>query len=164
MENPLKQIFSFILPFTVLVLVPLWIEKDIAIHMSFNLFLGSILILCGLTIMVLTISSFMRIGKGTLAPWSPTKKLVVRGLYRYVRNPMILGVLTVLLGEALCLQSTNILIWACAFFVINTIYFILYEEPNLEERFGGEYRDYKNQVPRWWPRFTPYMRNKINRT
>ena len=164
MENPLKQIFSFILPFTVLVLVPLWIEKDIAIHMSFNLFLGSILILCGLTIMVLTISSFMRIGKGTLAPWSPTKKLVVRGLYRYVRNPMILGVLAVLLGEALCLQSTNIFIWACAFFVINTIYFILYEEPNLEERFGAEYRDYKNHVRRWWPRFTPFVRNKINRT
>jgi len=109
MKNVLKQIFSFILPVTVLVLVPLWIEKDFTIRVGINLIFGLILILAGLNVMVVTISSFIRIGKGTLAPWSPTQKLVIRGLYQYVRNPMILGVLTILLGESLCFWSKSIL-------------------------------------------------------
>jgi protein-S-isoprenylcysteine O-methyltransferase Ste14 len=162
MRNLIKQIFSFILPFTVLVIVPLWIEKNRTLQTSVHLFAGLIVILTGLTVMAITISSFIRIGKGTLAPWSPTKKLVVKGLYKYVRNPMILGVFTVLLGEALSLWSENILIWAGAFFIINTIYFIVYEEPNLEKRFGNEYRDYKKQVPRWLPRVTPYHQETQN--
>jgi protein-S-isoprenylcysteine O-methyltransferase Ste14 len=162
MKNFLKQIFSLILPFTVLVIVPLWIEKKRTLQISVYLFAGLIVILIGLTIMIITISSFIRIGKGTLAPWSPTKKLVVKGLYKYVRNPMILGVFTVLLGEALSLWSENILIWAGIFFVINTIYFIIYEEPNLEQRFGNEYREYKKHVPRWLPRFTPYHQETQN--
>jgi protein-S-isoprenylcysteine O-methyltransferase Ste14 len=157
MTNVLKQIFSFILPITVLVIVPLWIEKDWTININFSLFAGSIMVLIGLLIMVVCISSFIRIGRGTLAPWSPTKKLVVKGLYRYVRNPMILGVLIVLLGEALVLRSQNILIWAASFFVINTIYFIVYEEPDLEDRFGDEYRQYKKHVSRWLPRRRPYQ-------
>src|SRR5687768_409074 len=152
MKNLLKQIVSFILPVSVLVFVPLWIEKSRVVHYGFNLLFGLILILTGLSVMILTISSFITIGEGTLAPWSPTKKLVVRGLYRYVRNPMILGVLTVLLGEALCLQSKNILVWAILFFIINTVYFIIYEEPDLERRFGEEYREYKKHVSRWMPR------------
>jgi protein-S-isoprenylcysteine O-methyltransferase Ste14 len=162
MKNFLKQIFSFILPFTVLVIVPLWIEKKKTLQMSVHLFAGLVVILLGLTIMTITISSFIRIGKGTLAPWSPTKKLVVKCLYKYVRNPMILGVFTVLLGEVLSLWSQNILIWAGAFFLINTIYFIIYEEPNLEKRFGDEYREYKKHVPRWLPRVTPYHQETQN--
>jgi protein-S-isoprenylcysteine O-methyltransferase Ste14 len=156
MTNILKQIFSFILPITVLVIVPAWIEKNWTININFLVFAGSTLVLIGLMIMVVCISSFIRIGRGTLAPWSPTRKLVVKGLYRYVRNPMILGVWIVLLGEALALKSQNILIWAASFFVINTIYFIVYEEPDLEDRFGEEYRDYKKHVSRWLPRLKPY--------
>jgi protein-S-isoprenylcysteine O-methyltransferase Ste14 len=156
MANILKQIFSFILPITVLVIVPVWIEKDWTVSINFFLFAGSTLGLIGLIIMIICISSFIRIGRGTLAPWSPTKKLVVSGLYRYVRNPMILGVWIVLFGEALALKSQNILIWAVSFFIINTIYFIVYEEPDLEDRFGNEYRDYKKHVFRWLPRLRPY--------
>jgi protein-S-isoprenylcysteine O-methyltransferase Ste14 len=156
MKNLLKQLFSFILPVTVLVIVPLWIESNWVVHEGLHLFFGLILIVAGLVVMGFTISSFIRLGKGTLAPWSPTKKLVITGLYRYVRNPMILGVLAVLLGEALTLRSMNILIWAGAFLLINTIYFIIYEEPNLEDRFGDEYREYKKHVSRWIPRLTAY--------
>jgi len=156
MKNLVKQLVSFILPITVVVVVPLWIEGDRVIHRGLHLLFGLPLITAGLTIMALTISSFIRMGKGTLAPWSPTKKLVIRGLYRYVRNPMILGVFTVLLGEALSLWSKNILIWAVCFFFINTIYFITSEEPGLEQRFGDEYREYKKHVSRWMPRITPY--------
>jgi protein-S-isoprenylcysteine O-methyltransferase Ste14 len=156
MKNVLKQIFSFILPVTVLVIVPRWIKKDWSCHSNIYFFSGLILILTGLIIMTICISSFIRIGKGTLAPWSPTKKLVIKGLYKYVRNPMILGVLITLIGEAFALRSLNILIWAASFFVINTLYFIVYEEPNLESRFGEEYRQYKKRVNMWIPRLKPY--------
>jgi protein-S-isoprenylcysteine O-methyltransferase Ste14 len=154
--NLLKQIISFILPITVLIIVPINIETDWSITFGWNLILGLILIIIGLIIMGLTISSFIRIGKGTLAPWSPTKKLVVVGLYRYVRNPMILGVFTVLLGETIGLWSVALLQWSIAFFAINTIYFILYEEPGLEKRFGEDYLNYKKHVSRWIPRLQPF--------
>jgi protein-S-isoprenylcysteine O-methyltransferase Ste14 len=117
---------------------------------------GLFLIFMGLFIMSLTISSFIKIGKGTLAPWSPTKKLVIVGLYGHVRNPMILGVLIVLIGESILFLSVNIFAWVVIFFLINNIYFRLHEEPNLEERFGDEYREYKKNVPRWIPRQKPY--------
>ena len=162
MTNFLKQIFSFILPVTVLVIVPLWIEKNRTINFSFHLFAGLTLILFGLTMMAMTISSFIRIGKGTLAPWSPTKNLVIKGPYRYVRNPMILGVMTVLLGEALGIWSQNIFIWTVIFLLINTVYFILYEEPDLEKKFGNGYLRYKKHVARWLPRLTPYLPEKQN--
>ncbi|MEO6453406.1 MAG: isoprenylcysteine carboxylmethyltransferase family protein [Ginsengibacter sp.] len=156
MKNLLKQIFSLILPGTVLVVVPMLIEKKREIYEDAHLLLGLLLILPGLTIIIVTISSFIKIGKGTLAPWSPTKKLVITGLYRYVRNPMILGVFTVLLGEALTLWSKNILLWAISFFFINTLYFIIYEEPDLEKKFGEQYLQYKKHVSRWLPRLSPF--------
>jgi protein-S-isoprenylcysteine O-methyltransferase Ste14 len=156
MKTALKNIFSFILPATVLIVVPWWIETDWTIPSKINLILGITVGGIGLTVMFFTISSFIRIGKGTLAPWTPTKKLVVVGLYRYVRNPMILGVFAVLLGEATVFSSLQILEWAGVFFLINTTYFILSEEPGLERRFGGDYIEYKKQVGRWIPRLTPY--------
>ncbi len=156
--NYIKQIISLILPITALIIVPINIESNwtVIFGWNLNLILGLILIIAGLTIMGFTISSFIRIGKGTLAPWSPTKKLVVAGLYRYVRNPMILGVFTVLVGEATCIWSVALLEWAITFFFINTIYFTLYEEPGLKERFGEDYVNYKKHVSRWLPRLTPF--------
>jgi protein-S-isoprenylcysteine O-methyltransferase Ste14 len=117
--------------------------------------IGLALILLGLIIMVLTISSFIKIGKGTLAPWSPTKKMIIVGLYAYVRNPMILGVLIVLMGESILFLSLSIFAWAVIFFIINNIYFSLFEEPGLRNRFGDEYLEYKRNVPRWIPRRKP---------
>jgi protein-S-isoprenylcysteine O-methyltransferase Ste14 len=72
---------------------------------------------------------------------------------------MIMGVLTVLIGESLAILSFNILIWALIFFIINNVYFLVYEEPNLEKRFGNEYREYKRNVPRWIPRLKPFTGN-----
>jgi protein-S-isoprenylcysteine O-methyltransferase Ste14 len=106
--------------------------------------------------LIYTITLFGRFGNGTLAPWQPTQKLVVIGPYRYVRNPMISGVFFILIGESLILHSTSILEWAGLFFLINTTYFILSEEPSLEERFGQDYRQYKRHVGRWIPRLHPY--------
>jgi len=110
----------------------------------------------GLYAITMTVSSIIRIGKGTLAPWSPSEHLVIGGMYGYVRNPMILGVLTVLIGESVAILSYRILIWAVCFFVTNTIWFVVYEEPSLTKKFGEEYRQYKKNVPRWIPRLKPF--------
>lgn len=117
---------------------------------------GAALIAAGLAMWVWTVRLFSRVGKGTLAPWDPTRKLVVEGPYRHVRNPMISAVLAVLLGEAALLGSVGIALWAVAFAVTNTAWFVLGEEPGLEQRFGEEYREYRQHVPRWLPRRTPW--------
>lgn len=151
----LRHLFSFILPVSVLILIPWGIEDNWHTGNRWTV-PGALIIVLGLTLMVLTIRMFVLIGKGTLAPWDPTRKLVTGSLYGYVRNPMILGVIILLIGEAVLFRSRNIGIWAASVFVINTIYFILSEEPGLEERFGNEYREYKKNVPRWLPRSTPW--------
>jgi protein-S-isoprenylcysteine O-methyltransferase Ste14 len=89
---------------------------------------------------------------GTLAPWDPTQKLVVRGVYRCVRNPMISGVLSILLGETIIFGSVAPFYWFIIFWLINMVYIPLFQEPDLEERFGNDYREYKKHVPRWIPR------------
>jgi len=119
--------------------------------------LGLVFLISGAFLFLWCVYLFWAFGKGTLAPWAPTQKLIIRGPYRYCRNPMISGVLFVLLGETMILNSVNILIIACVFFIINTIYFILMEEPDLHERFGKEYEVYKKNVPRWIPKFKPYI-------
>jgi len=118
--------------------------------------LGLVILAIGLTLMARTISLFARVGKGTLAPWDPTVRLVVRGVYRHVRNPMISGVLFVLLGEAVLLGSLAQLLWFGCFFGVNAVYLPLSEEPGLQRRFGADYARYKAAVPRWVPRRTPW--------
>jgi protein-S-isoprenylcysteine O-methyltransferase Ste14 len=156
MKNVIKQLISLILPITVLILVPLYIEKNISIKNLLTLLIGLFIMFIGLYAMTITISTFIRIGKGTLAPWSPTRKLIIGGIYGYVRNPMILGVLTVLIGESIAIMSLNIFIWSGIFFLMNNVFFYIYEEPNLEKKFGDEYREYKRNVPRWIPRTKPF--------
>jgi protein-S-isoprenylcysteine O-methyltransferase Ste14 len=102
--------------------------------------------------MVATIRLFLMVGKGTLAPWKPTQRLVVHGIYRHVRNPMISGVFFVLLGEALLAASLPLFCWFLCFVIGNAIYISLAEEPGLVKRFGDEYEVYRRNVPRWIPR------------
>ncbi len=156
MKILIRNLASFILPVLVTVIIPILIEKHIAIFSLAAFIAGLIIINVGLIILVTCIANFIRIGKGTLAPWSPTQKLVIRGLYRYVRNPMITGVWIILLGEALSILSFNIMIWAIIFFIINTIHLRFVEEPDLERKFGDEYKAYKKVVHRWIPRLSPY--------
>jgi protein-S-isoprenylcysteine O-methyltransferase Ste14 len=109
----------------------------------------------GLVLVCWTIALFASTGNGTLAPWDPTTRLVVRGPYRHVRNPMISGVAAILVGEAAVLGSPWLLLWFAVFVAINAVYFPLIEEPGLERRFGDEYIAYKRDVPRWIPRARP---------
>jgi protein-S-isoprenylcysteine O-methyltransferase Ste14 len=156
-----------LLPFTVTILIPLlllllsgWAGIPWLFLYPLNfltLILGGIVIGVGLIILYKTNRAFARLGKGTLAPWASTQRFVAVGLYRYVRNPMILGVLLVLLGEAVILGALVIFLWFGIFWVMNHIWFIRWEEPNLEERFGDEYRQYKANVPRWIPRPRPWI-------
>ena len=122
--------------------------------------LGAVFSLAGLGLDVTTITQFATVGRGTLAPWSPTEKLVVEGVYRHVRNPMISGVMGILLGEAMLSASVAVLVWFCLFVLANVIYIPLSEEPGLVRRFGNEYLAYRRNVPRWIPRLTPWNDRK----
>lgn len=110
----------------------------------------------GLFLLGWTITLFNRVGKGTLAPFDPPRHLVLRGPYRHVRNPMISGVLFVLLGETIGLLSLPLLIWLIAFCLLISTFIPLREEPDLERRFGDEYVEYRRHVPRWIPRIQPW--------
>ena len=114
--------------------------------------LGAVLFLIGLALVSWTVRLFGKVGRGTLAPWDPTSRLVVRGPYRYVRNPMITGVGTMLAGQAVFLRSWAIAVELVLFVAVNEIYFPLVEEPGLRRRFGAEYEEYCARVPRWLPR------------
>ncbi len=152
MRNILRQLISWLLPITFVIVIPLLIERDFRIQWDALAILGALFCLLGLFLLVSSIRTIIQIGRGTLAPWSPAQKLVTQGLYAHMRNPMISGMLTTLLGEALLFHSVRILFWAVAFFIINTVYFTLSEEPGLVRRFGNEYLEYRKNVPRWIPR------------
>lgn len=117
---------------------------------------GLALIAAGFSVWLWTVRLFSRIGKGTLAVWDPTSRLVVAGPYRHMRNPMISAVAALLVGEAVFFGSFWILAWAGLFVAINFTYFVLAEEPGLERRFGEDYRAYRAAVPRWLPRREPW--------
>lgn len=114
--------------------------------------LGAIVLLAGILLFAWCVSLFARVGRGTLAPWDPTQRLVAVGPYRYVRNPMISGVTAVLAGEVLLTGSRILAMWLVVFVLLNYVYFVLVEEPGLERRFGVPYREYTARVPRWIPR------------
>ena len=109
-------------------------------------------VLLGLALFGWSLFHFWTRGRGTLAPWDPPRAFVIDGPYRYVRNPMISGVVMMLIGQALYFGSGSVGLWAGIFFIINHAYFILSEEPGLEKRFGESYRVYKANVRRWVPR------------
>ncbi len=156
LQKALTNLVSFILPFAVLYLVPEWLTGFTPVKLTAFVYPGILFLLIGLIMLALTVIAFINKGKGTLAPWNPTKKLVTTGLHAYVRNPMISGVAIGLAGETLILYSLKILIWLFVFIVINHFYFILFEEPSLLNRFGSEYFEYKRHVGRWIPHIHPY--------
>ena len=121
-----------------------------------TLWLGLAAAVPALGLMVWTMRLFVTHGEGTPAPWDPPRKFVIRGPYRYVRNPMIIGVVFMLGAEALAFASWPLAAWLAVFVIANAIYFPLSEEKALERRFGQPYLDYKANVPRWIPRLRPW--------
>jgi protein-S-isoprenylcysteine O-methyltransferase Ste14 len=115
---------------------------------------GIALISVGACVLLVCVWEFARSGRGTLAPVDAPRELVVQGLYRYVRNPMYVGVAIILLGELLLVRSTAFLMYAAAWFIIVNVFVILYEEPALRRRFGGSYDEYTRRVHRWIPQIS----------
>lgn len=160
------QASAFGLPIAVLIIVPyliLFLTNHTTIgwnlYPSLNtpiVILGLASIFSGLALLAVTIRMFYRIGKGTLAPWAPTENLIVDGLYSRTRSPMISGVLIALVGEVIIFSSLWLFAWFVFFAVGNHFYFIKFEEPGLQDRFGDAYQTYKDNVPRWIPRRKPW--------
>jgi protein-S-isoprenylcysteine O-methyltransferase Ste14 len=117
--------------------------------------LGVVLIAAGASVLIGAFARFVREGIGTPAPVAPTQHLVVGGLYRFIRNPMYVAVVTCVMGQALLLGRE--VLWVYAFGLMALFYAFVrgYEEPTLSRRFGSEYDAYRMAVPGWYPRVRP---------
>ncbi len=162
-----------LLPGTVTILIPgllLWISQNsrwagtMSRLNSFSFWVGAIFIIAGAALGIWATALFTTFGQGTPAPWDPPQKLVIRGPYRHVRNPMISGVIMLLTGEALFFQSLPLAVWTLIFFGGNAFYFPFVEEKSLIRRFGHDYRVYQKNVPRWLPRLRPWSGADEDRT
>jgi protein-S-isoprenylcysteine O-methyltransferase Ste14 len=120
---------------------------------------GIALIACGVAFLLHAFTRFVLEGIGTPAPVAPTERLVVGGVYRYVRNPMYLAVGAVITGQALLFGRPGLLLYAAAFGAVVFCFVRLYEEPTLRGRFGPDYDAYRRAVPGWLPRLTPWRGN-----
>ena len=159
----LRQLLAvLLLPFVVVVVVPRWLmDADLPLAAVWSAtptaaiagrVVGGALFLAGLALFAWCVLLFSRVGRGTLAPWDPTRRLVAVGPYRHVRNPMITAVATMLAGEAAWNASPRLAAWLLLFVAVNHVYFLVSEEPGLARRFGAEYERYRRAVPRWLPR------------
>jgi Putative protein-S-isoprenylcysteine methyltransferase len=117
---------------------------------------GGALILAGSAVVISAFARFVVDGLGTPAPVAPPEHLVVTGLYRYVRNPMYVGVPAILIGEALLLGRWELLAYTAIVFACVYTFARFYEEPKLRSLFGHEYETYRAAVPGWWPRLRPW--------
>jgi protein-S-isoprenylcysteine O-methyltransferase Ste14 len=165
MVMAIRQLVSIILlPGTVAVVIPIWIARRNGVTFTSPadpagvamVALGIALLVVGLALFSASLYCFWTRGRGTLAPWDPPRRLVVEGPYRFVRNPMITGVLFVLFGEACVLRSRPHAEWALLFLAINVVYFPLVEEPMLASKFGEPYTRYTRAVGRFLPRLRPW--------
>lgn len=146
-------IFTLIVPGTALVLIPYFLLTSGLnfIELNFNYFkyFGLLLIALGAIGYLSCAFNFAIIGKGTPAPIDPPKKLVIKGLYKYTRNPMYVSVVSVLFGEFIYFESEIVFVYSCILFLFFNLFVLCYEEPTLRRLFGKEYEEYCKKVPRW---------------
>jgi protein-S-isoprenylcysteine O-methyltransferase Ste14 len=155
-----SALFFVLAPCTVVGLVPWWLSH----WQMAPPFLGwpplriagVILILAGLPILLDSFARFAIQGLGTPVPVFPTRHLVVTGWYRYVRNPMYVAVVSIILGQALLFANVHVLEYAAAAWFVTHFFVLTYEEPTMRATFGEEYREFCANVPRWIPRLTPW--------
>jgi protein-S-isoprenylcysteine O-methyltransferase Ste14 len=125
---------------------------------------GLILLACGVVVLLQAFWRFVVEGLGTPAPVAPPERLVVGGLYRYVRNPMYLAVAATIVGQALALGQPILLLYAAAFGLAVVAFVHWYEEPRLRRQFGEQYETYRRAVPAWWPRRHPWNATGADRS
>ena len=140
-------------PGFILVYLPYWITRfRVPVGQPlWQTLAAGVLIFAGLIPLLESIQRFIRKGRGTLMPGVPTEHLMITGLNRYVRNPMYVGVLTVVIGEAALFHSQSMLECAVVVWFGFNLFILLYEEPTLLRRYGADYLRYCDQVHRWWP-------------
>ena len=151
-------LFFFAAPVTMGVLIPALLSgwrADPAPARAVSI-AGAAVALAGLAIVIVCFARFVTEGRGTPAPVAPTEKLVVGGLYRRVRNPMYVGVIWLIAGQALAFASVPVAVYAVAFFATVASFVHFYEEPTLSEQFGADYERYRAAVPAWIPRLRPW--------
>jgi protein-S-isoprenylcysteine O-methyltransferase Ste14 len=121
--------------------------------------LGALVGLVGLAMVVACFVRFVREGRGTPAPTAPTEELVVGGLYRYLRNPMYVGVGLTIAGQCLALRSLSLVVWLALFTAAVTVFVVAYEQPTLRGRYGASYDAYSRGVPAVVPRLRQRTRS-----
>jgi len=145
-------IFTFLVPGTVGIYLPLLIVGDRTAVSGPAFVSGCVLLAIGAAVYAWCVWDFATFGRGTPAPIDAPKNLVVRGLYRYMRNPMYFGVLTVILGWVALYRSVAVFVYALGVYSLFFLFVVIYEEPHLAQEFGSEYEDYRGKVNRWMPR------------
>ncbi len=147
-------IFTVLQPGIVAGLLPMLLVRNLlndtfTPHLGFHHYAGTTVSLAGLVVMLVCIVSFAVKGRGTLSPLDPARRLIVSGLYQYSRNPMYVGVMLILWGEAIFFRSASLGIYSCIIFGAFNAFIIFYEEPRLSKDFGVQYGDYQRRVRRW---------------
>ena len=148
-------LFTVLVPGTVVVLIPLWLlwrSAAASTATSVSATVGGIMIAAGALLYVACAFNFAALGRGTPSPLDPPKALVARGSYAFVRNPMYIGAVTIVCGEAVLFRAPLLLAYAALIFVAASLFIVLYEEPHLSRKFGPGYDEYRRRVPRWFPR------------
>lgn len=139
----------------VLLFVPAWLLRSVGVpppaFIGYPQVAGVVAGGAGAVLVMWCVLSFAVIGRGTPAPFDPPRRLVVKGPYRYVRNPMYIGAGLALAGAALYHQSIALLGYTTGFFIVAHLFVVFYEEPALRQGFGEEYKEYCKTVKRWWP-------------
>jgi len=156
----LPVLVAIIAPALLVILFPFSVLWSFQFSTAISLLItGGLLAGIGFVLLFSTIKLFIKKGEGTIAPWNPTRKLIINGFYSHVRNPMHIGVFLILIGESILIGSLPLTFWTLLFIVGNLIYIPLIEEQRLAERFGDEYQIYKKNVPRWIPRLSSWKSN-----
>jgi protein-S-isoprenylcysteine O-methyltransferase Ste14 len=152
-----SAVFLGVAPGVVAGLVPWWLTgwRAGAGYPALVRVAGAVLTAAGAAVLIGAFAQFAIQGRGTPAPPAPTAQLVVRGLYRYVRNPMYLAVLAVITGQALLLGRPVLLGYAAMTAAAFAAFVYGYEQPALARRYGAQYQAYRQAVPGWWPRLWP---------
>jgi len=152
--------FFVVAPFLAAGLIPWWIThwkfEPAFLAVEVTRAIGILLILAGVPGVVDSFARFAVQGLGTPAPVAPPQRLVVTGLYRYVRNPMYVSVVTIILGQALLFGDWRLIVYGAVFWLACHAFVLVYEEPTLRRKFGAEYEAFCANVPRWIPRLTAW--------
>ena len=149
-------LFTLVLPGTLGVYLPLWIAQGPLRARGVVGLAGLALLALGAAIYAWCVWDFATFGGGTPAPIDAPKRVVTRGLYRYVRNPMYIAVLALVLGQVLLFQSWGLFAYLVLIGTAQAAFVHLYEEPTLREAYGPPYDEFCDNVPRWLPRLTPW--------